>query len=140
MKKSVSILLSLLMLTIAVDPTLMVHFCGGSLASVSLVGDQEQAYCCGNLFSSNTTTDSGTYEQSPCCYTNSLEVASSDYDSYRIASHVKTSIAKYVVNIGTHLLNTCSSPHATSIESRFPPEGLSKQTVDFLALICIYRI
>ncbi|OAV71555.1 hypothetical protein Barb4_00602 [Bacteroidales bacterium Barb4] len=134
MKRTLSILLLFLTLAAAVKPTLAFHYCGGSLHSVSLTGDDLQRSCCGG------EEEEG--EAGSCCSDYTVEVATDDYQTPQ--QEVSVGISSHdllpAFFVSDRLLKRDAPDDFLIIQRSFPPGGLAEYDADLLSLICVFRI
>ncbi|TWV15041.1 hypothetical protein FQ707_01620 [Bacteroidaceae bacterium HV4-6-C5C] len=148
MKRTISILLLLLMLVISVRPMMSMHFCQGKMSSVSLLKATGDHSCCGGMnadmekSSKNVSVASHFVDDhDTCCKTEKVYVATDNFNS-----QVELSIAKllpsfvYVGLIFKYLINITEPESLIKAHIFSPPDKLSKKSVDLLALICTFQI
>jgi hypothetical protein len=130
-------------MTVAIQPTLAFHYCGGHLASIKFFGDESKKCACGMENEEQSTPDAGfTSPVMPCCSNNVVKIATDDFQS-----------AQETLIINADLLSAPFAlllPSTTSLfgeqdalftfQHTYPPGGLPKCGTDILALNCVFRI
>lgn len=161
MKRIVSIFLLLLMLVVGAHPVLAMHFCEGNLYSVSILNnDIEKPCCAANMesMSQPEETDSCCAENSDgkshqeesrlskshndCCAIQKIKISTDDYqrqEKQLNIGHVIPSFDNVWFTLN-YILNSIEPDNTIEIRQIFPPGGLTKQHIDLLTYICIYRI
>ncbi len=148
MKRTISILLLLLMLVISVRPMMSMHFCQGKMFSVSLLKAAGDHSCCGGMSADMEKSQKQVSamphfmgDHGTCCKTQKVYVATDNFNS-----QVELSIAKllpsfvYVGLIFKYLINITEPESLIKAQFFSPPDKLSKKSVDLLALICTFQI
>lgn len=147
MKRISTSILMLLMLTFSVHPVLSLHFCGDELQSLHIGVLNKSSMCCmleeidDSQNARFSTLEIGESENC-CCTTTNIEVVTDNFtsnNSQSIESPAETSlipgwfILSYLVNLTTP---------ETTVKSNlnFPIQGFFIKTLDFLSLVCIYRL
>ena len=128
MKRIISIYTLAILLLTAVQPTLVFHYCGGSLHSVGLAKNESPKSCCGG-------------EHKNCCSNEILKIAT---DDFQLRQQDLTEFAQLVLNPVLFVLSenlfSSESSDARVLQNIFPPGGLAKYNAEILQLNCVYRI
>ena len=143
---STSILL-LLMLTFSVHPVLSLHFCGDELMSLNIgVLSNDNMCCMSSEIDDSQHLKFATLEleesENCCCATTNIEVVTDNYisnSSQSIEAPTDTSLMPgwFILN---YLVNLTASETAVENYTYSPTEGSYIKTLDFLSLVCIYRL
>ena len=147
MKRILTSILVLLVLTLSVHPILTLHFCQGELHSFTVVTENESNACCvlSNITENNNLDiqSSNFIESSDsCCSYTNLELATDNFilnSSKSIQTpNILTSITGwFVIN---YLINLALPDTIINTNFNFLSYGFYLKTLDFLSLICTYRI
>ncbi|GHT07868.1 hypothetical protein FACS189426_02120 [Bacteroidia bacterium] len=128
MKRLISIFTLAILLLTAVQPTLVFHYCGGSLHSVGWVNNELPKSCCGG-------------EHKNCCSNETLKIAT---DDFQLQQQDLTAFAQLVLNPVLFVLSEnlflSESSGALVLQNIFPPGGLAKYNTAIIHLNCVYRI
>ena len=147
MKRILTSILLFLMLTFSVHPVLSLHFCGDELQSLKLGVMSNDNMCC-------MSTDTGNNEnlnfsilklgeaEYCCCSTTNIEVVTDNFtpnNSQSIESPTEISLMPgwFILN---YLAGLIATDTAVNNYTYFPTEGSYIKTLDFLSLVCIYRL
>jgi hypothetical protein len=125
MKRILSILLLMILLLAAVQPTLVFHYCGKTLHSIALGQDHSKHTCDGS-----------------CCSDYKVTIATDDFQVARQAGIEIPSLALSPIFfvLSGDVLHGYDLTASHSIQHIFPPGGFVKHCADILSLICIFRI
>ncbi|KAA6333511.1 hypothetical protein EZS27_018084 [termite gut metagenome] len=147
MRRIISILLILVMLVAGAHPAFAIHFCGGKLHSVGLMTSESVRPCCGEntaadaLYSGQRESLSVTESHTSCCHIQKVQISTDDYQRQ---AQLNTPPVLPAFDSAWIILNYISNwiepDKSLIIQHLFPPGGLSRQNIDVLASICIYRI
>lgn len=159
MKRILTSLLVILVLTLSAHPILTMHFCEGELQSFNIQKLNSNAICCmpaevGEMENetSPTSTPSSTPPLTPsqsiigsdnsCCLTTNVEVVTDNFTLNSAQSIQLPTVSTYMpawfaVN---YLINIVAPDATTETTFDFPIYGSSLKTLDFLSLICVYRL
>jgi hypothetical protein len=146
MKKAIALFLFAIMTLTALQPTLALHFCGGSLRSVAIGNVQKS--CCETAIEKpinplSTHAENRLYQPiNTCCSTYTVELSTDNFQSPAQQSTIdfqSLTFHSILFSINT-LLKGINSPVSLSFGRQFPPGGLACNTVDLLTVICIFRI
>lgn len=137
MKKTITLSLLLLTITIAAHPALMLHFCGEELASVGVFSTQVPA-CCAHDLQPSSTSSASTYSSPECCHDIHLSVSTDDYQEQNRITRPHSFPREGLVLVFRYapswsLVSTRACAHL-----EFPPE--STAPLDIRHLTCTYRI
>lgn len=137
MKRVLSILFSLLMITIIVHPTLAMHFCGNSYQEINLVDrfQYEEPCCCSDI---ETDPQGIAVHNEDCCHT---DVVSLDTDEFQ--SVASPSIPAPTVSVLLAFFDSLTAVRTVFTQQAeiYPiPPGVSMVDDVSLPFICIFRI
>lgn len=147
MKRILTSILLLLVLTFSVHPILTLHFCGDDLKSLNIGVMSNDNMCCmpteiGDNENAKLPVFKLIESENSCCTTTNVEVVTDNFisnSSQTIESPTDTSLMP-----GWFILNYLVSLTApeTTVKSNlnFPTQGFFIKTLDFLSLVCIYRL
>ncbi len=120
MKRILTSLLVLLVLTISVHPIIAMHFCNGDLHSFSLVSKSET-----------------------CCTFENVEIITDNFT----VEHTNTTVQKpntftliHASVILDYLINLFTPDAIIKSSHPISPIGLRSTTLKFLSYICVYRL
>ena len=147
MKRILTSILLLLMLTFSVHPTLSLHFCGDELKSLNIgVLSNDNMCCMPSEINDSQHLKFATLElegsENCCCATTNIEVVTDNFitnSSQSIESPTETSFIPGWF-ILSYLVNLTASETAVEKYTYSPTEGSYIKTLDFLSLVCIYRL
>ena len=132
------------MIIIGIHPILSVHFCGGELHSFALLSDSAEKSCCASMadMAEEAHTHSITDLHHNCCDTQTLQIATDDYQSQQQQITLNKPLLSFdkVWFALASVFELVESDDYTLVKNAFPPGGLYLQHVDILTYICIYRI
>lgn len=134
MKRLITILLSVLVLLIAVQPVLAFHFCSGRLASIEVLS-QGASGCC-------PETSSDTNKQvigSDCCHTSVVELSTDDYLQQDSNQQIVPFSVLAFVYVRT-LIADFTFDSVLSSKREAPPVYLFTEGRDLLTRFCVYII
>lgn len=77
MKRSVTLVIFVLLLLIAVQPALVFHFCSGRLAAMDIPLLEVESDCCFGM--STEDSQDGAVISKTCCHSSILELSTDDY-------------------------------------------------------------
>ncbi|KAA6339807.1 hypothetical protein EZS27_012284 [termite gut metagenome] len=147
MRRIISILLIFVVLMAGAHPVFAIHFCGGKLYSVGLMTNESVRPCCGENAATDTSysghTESLLFTEShtSCCHIQKVQISTDDYQRQ---AQLNTPPVLPAFDSAWIILNYISNwiepDKSLIIQHLFPPGGLSRQNIDVLASICIYRI
>ena len=148
MKRILTSLLLLLVLTISVHPIIAMHFCNGDLHSFSLVSKSETNTCC----ASSTISENITFEKytnniinssESCCTFENVEIITDNFT----VEHTNTTVQKpntftliHASVILDYLINLFTPDAIIKSNHPISPIGLRSTTLKFLSYICVYRL
>ena len=147
MKRILTSILLLLVLTFSVHPILTLHFCGDELKSLNIGVMSNNNMCCmpteiGNNENAIFPTIKLIESENSCCITTNVEVVTDNFitnSSQTIESPTDTSLMPgwFIIN---YLVNLTTPETTVKFNFNFPTEGSYIKTLDFLSLICVYRL
>ena len=147
MRRISTFILLLLMLTFSVHPVLSLHFCGEELMSLNIgVMNNDNTCCMPSEIDDNEHLKFATLEveesESCCCATTNIEVVTDNFiasNSQSIESPTESSLMPGWF-ILSYLVDLTASETAVENYTYSPTEGSYIKTLDFLSLVCIYRL
>ena len=147
MKRISTSILLLLVLTFSVYPILSLHFCGDELKSLNIGLMSNDNMCCmPSEINDNQHLKFATLEleesENCCCATTNIEVVTDKFitnSSQSLESPTETSFMPgwFILSYLTDLI---SSEASVDNYTYSPSEGSYIKTLDFLSLVCIYRL
>lgn len=147
MKRILTSMLILLVLTLSVHPAFSMHFCQDELQSFNIQSLSSNSMCCmsgetGDTENLKLLSEFLIESDSSCCSTTSLEVVTDDYtqnSSQSIQSPTELAYmpAWFVVS---YLVDLFATDTTTESSFNFPIYGSYLKTLAFLSLICVYRL
>ena len=147
MKRISTSILLLLMLTFSVHPVLSLHFCGDELQSLNIGVLSKGNMCCmleeiGEGENLRFPTLELGESENCCCTTTNIEVVTDNFttnNSQFIESPTETSLIPggFILN---YLVSLIAPDTAVNNYTYFPTEGSYIKTLDFLSLVCTYRL
>ena len=137
----------LLVLTLSVHPIISMHFCGDELMSLNL-GVKSNNYMCCSFAQAGDNEDAKfpplklNESESSCCTITDVEVVTDNFiwnSSHSIQTPTKSIYMPgwFVVN---YLINLTTQDTTIKSNFNFPIYGSFLKTLDFLSLICVYRL
>ena len=146
-KRILTYILLLLVLTLSVHPVLSMHFCQDDLQSFNIQSLSNNNMCCMPAEAEKTnnvdapslsliTTDNS------CCSTTNLEVVTDNFtqnssQSIQLPTESTYMAGWFAVN---YLINLIATDTTTETTFNFPINGSYLKTLHFLSLICVYRL
>ncbi|MDR2847755.1 MAG: hypothetical protein LBV39_01485 [Bacteroidales bacterium] len=130
----VSILLILLMAGVSTQPTLALHFCGGSLHAVSLRAVDAEKSCCKKAGKHAPKGTSFSKAAGRCCSDYTIEVTT---DTFQQQQEITTDVYSSV-SLLPYLVSD-SLPYPNSyfpLQRIYPPGSLALQNADLLTRYC----
>ena len=147
MKRILTSILLLLVLTFSVHPILTLHFCGDELKSLNIGVMSNNNMCCmpaemGDNENAIFPTIKLIESENSCCITTNVEVVTDNFitnSSQTIESPTDTSLMPgwFIIN---YLVNLTTPETTVKSNLNFPIQGFFIKTLDFLSLVCIYRL
>ncbi len=147
MKRISTSILLLLMLMLSMHPILSMHFCEGELESLNLLTSSKSNVCCmtsevGDVESAKFAFLKHIESDNSCCTTTNIEVVTDNFtadSSQSIQSPTESTnmLSWFVVN---YLINLTTPDVTVKPNFNFPTYGSYLKTLDFLSLICVYRL
>lgn len=148
MKRILTSILILLVLTLSAHPILSMHFCQGELQSFNIHTLNKSNACCMTSaiedVENNITTlpSSGIQTDNICCSTSNLEVVTDSFIQNNNET-IRTSILSNYISgwfIFNYLFNIATPDTTVQSNLNYFSQGFFLKTLDFLSLVCIYRI
>jgi hypothetical protein len=141
MKRIASISLLLLMLVAAVQPTLALHFCGGSLHSVNLLNGAGKSCCKGEMQSEQQPSNGISFSQN-CCSNQTIELATDVFQTSQQELNIDAQTFSFVPFpvLSNNDRNANEPEYILVFQQKFPPGGLAKTHADMLSLVCSFLI
>jgi hypothetical protein len=131
------------MASVGVHPVFVGHYCGDKLYAAGLINGEVRKPCCKNAVADRSLQSDYPLVKSPaCCRMQGIQISTDDFLPHTQAfSAVRTLPAFNSVWIILNCLWDGIKFDKSLIAQRlFPPGGISKQHIDLLTLICIFRI
>lgn len=147
-KRILTSILLLVVLTLSVHPIITLHFCNGDLHSYTVLSKSETNACCvlSNLTETNNfdTHSTNLLESSEsCCSFQNVEIITDNF----ILEHTNTTIQKPfsfsylpVSGVLDYLINLFTPDAIIKSNNPISPIGLYSTTLRFLSYICVYRL
>lgn len=147
MKRILTSLLLLLMLTFSVHPILSLHFCEDELMSLNIGVKSNGNMCCSSAEAGDNENAKFpililTESESSCCTITDIEVLTDNFVSNSSQSIQTPTESTFIPGwFALDSLINLTAPEAT-IKSffNFPSSGFYIKTLDFLSLISVYRL
>jgi hypothetical protein len=150
MKRIISTGLLWVMVLVAVQPTLAIHFCGESFRIITFDEAGENLCCCmkeagdsGCFHDMRSVPEDGVLAEpvQSCCFDYVTEWSTDDFRSAPdgFSSETASVFSPCLFTADTWDGYPARKP-ASAIQSVFPPGGFAKYGADLLAFICIFRI
>ena len=147
MKRILTSILLLLVLTFSVHPILTLHFCGDELMSLNIGLLSNDNMCCmpaemGDNENAKFPLLELTDSQNNYCTITNVEVVTDNFISnsgQSIESPTDTSLMPgwFIISC---LVNLTTPETTVKSNLNFPIQGFFIKTLDFLSLVCIYRL
>ncbi|MDR2474756.1 MAG: hypothetical protein LBD45_02755 [Bacteroidales bacterium] len=141
MKQFITLILSVLMLTVAIQPTFAFHFCGSELHSFGLLDDDEETNCC--KIPGNDNQNEKTIIFHPvtnCCTTQTISIATDIFSIFSCDLKTDIQTTTTPTSIYPASLQSANSCCSIILHWRYPPDGFTKNNADFLAIFCTLLI
>lgn len=146
MKRILTFILLLLMLTFSAHPVLSMHFCGDELKSLNIGVLSNDNMCC---MATNEANGEGMRfptlklegSENCCCATTNIEVVTDNFISNSSQSFESPTETSFIPGwfILNYLVDLIAPNTAFKSNFNFPIQGFYIKTLDFLSLICVYR-
>lgn len=147
-KRVLTSILLLVVLTLSVHPIITLHFCKGDLHSFTMVSKSESNACCvlsditgNNNFGTQSTNLTESSES--CCSFQKVEIITDNF----ILEHTDSTIQKpytfsylHMSVILNYLNNLLTTETLGKRNNYISPPGLYSTTLRFLSYICVYRL
>lgn len=147
-KRVLTSLLLLVVLTLSLHPIITLHFCKGDLQSIAVDSKSEVIACCAlsSITENNnleTLSTNLTVSSESCCSFQKVEVIT---DNFTI-EHTNTTIQKSftftylpISAILNYLINLFTPETLNKSNNHISPPWLHSTTLKFLSYICVYRL
>lgn len=152
MKRGIAVFLLSVMVLVAVQPVIAMHYCGEELYSWDFFISNDNSSCCPtNIaeFSHHSASSSENHDcnigvaHDNCCDFETIQVSTDEYQNKVQESNpaeVSLSIDNVWFTLNYLLRETQPEKKILLPQKDFPPSGLFMQDVSILNFICIYRI
>ena len=147
MKRILTYILLLLVLTLSVHPILSMHFCGDELRSLNLGVLNTDSMCCmpaeaEQNENAKSSLQSLIESDNSCCSTTNLEIVTDNFTQNNSQSIQAPTESIYMPGwfIINYLINLTAPETTVKSNFNFPTEGSYIKTLDFLSLIGVYRL
>jgi hypothetical protein len=143
MKQVISIFLLLVMATVGVRPVFVRHYCGDKLYAAGLINYEMSKLCCESVVTDRSLQSEYPLVKSPaCCHIQGLQISTDDYlhqiQPLNVVHTLPTFDSVWItLNYPLDRIKFNKSLIALRL---FPPRGISKQNIDLLTSICVFRI
>ncbi|MDR0814995.1 MAG: hypothetical protein LBN37_04495 [Bacteroidales bacterium] len=142
MKRIVSIFLLLLMLAASAQPTLALHFCGGTLHSVHL--GKNVPSCCKNAETTDGRNEAGTSQgilfQKTCCANYQIDIHTDTFQTQDAATDI-VPLASCISCLLPAFMLPDTDSDSFAVRHIFPPDYRTvPPQADRLTQFCIFRI
>lgn len=137
MKRIYTILVSVLVLLIAVQPILTFHFCSGTLASIEISSSDEASGCCSDSSSDNTSNEQ--IIGGSCCHTSVLNIKTDNYLQQDKDQQVVPFSVLTFIHVRNIVADIVSEPTLSS-KRKNPPVYLLTEGREILMRFCVYII
>lgn len=153
MKRALSILFLNIMMLVAIQPIVAMHFCGGELHSFELLQGDNNHSCCIPVQEELGKSDDGICHYDvdlniemmadECCDFDVVEVSTDNFQQQ--ANRFNLLSLFTIVENNWFTINNLFELNQPEIDTKdsedeFPPKGLFMEDVSILNYICIYRI
>ncbi|MDD2475248.1 MAG: hypothetical protein PHI32_04950 [Dysgonamonadaceae bacterium] len=148
MKRVLTSILVLFVLTLSVHPILSLHFCKGELYSFTLNTKNETNACCSSSFTNennnfDTLSINLTESYESCCSFQKVEIVTDNFtlertnttiqEPFSFSSFPMSAVVDYLINLFTPDTIIKNNNHIS-------PSGWYYTTLKFLSYICVYRL
>ena len=148
MKRALSIFFLNIMMLVAIQPVVAMHFCGGELHSFDLLKAENNHSCCISKlevadiyhYDINLATEVAADD---CCEFDTVEVSTDNFQHQANRLNLLSQFTMIENNWFTiNNLFALNQPETDTANSEldFPPKGLFMEDVSILTYICIFRI
>lgn len=139
MKRITAIFSLIVMMIVAIQPVIAMHYCGNELSSLQIyqtngVGD----FCC-----EGTDYHDVLISDNFCCETEMIKLSTDEYQTKTEQSELRVSpISTDTLGytLISQLITNKSEANSFLTSLKFPTKGLYLEDVSILTYICIYRI
>jgi hypothetical protein len=140
MRRVISIFLLFVMASVGVRPIFIMHYCGDKLYAAGLIKHEIIKPCCDADMS--LQSDYQLIKSLPCCHIQGIQISTDDYlHPIQPLNVIHTLLAFDNVWIILNCLWDGIKFDKSLIAQRlFPPGGVSRQNIDLLTSICLFRI
>lgn len=148
MKRLLSFILLLFVLTVSVHPIITLHFCQGDLHSFTVIANNEVNACC---ISSDTNENSNfdilsinlTESSESCCSFQKVEIITDNFTLEHANTTIQKPIAFSYIPVAAlidYLINLFTPDAIIESNNHTSPTGWYNTTLKFLSYICVYRL
>lgn len=148
MKRNLTSILVLLVLTLSVHPIISMHFCNGDLHSLTLASKSEANACCvlsdisiNNNFDKITSNLIDSSES--CCSFKNVEIITDNFTIEQNNTTIQNPITFNYIHASAildYLINLFTPDAIIKSSHPISPIGLRSTTLKFLSYICVYRL
>ena len=148
MKRILTSILLLLVLTISVHPIISMHFCNGVLHSFTLASKSEADACCvlsdisiNNNFDKITSNLIDLSES--CCSFKNVEIITDNFTIEQANTTIRIPITFNHIHASAildYLISLFTSDAIIKSNHPISPIGVRSTTLKFLSYICVYRL
>ena len=148
MKRLLSFILLLFVLTVSVHPIITLHFCKGDLHSFTVIANNEVNACC---VSSDRNENSNfdilsinlTESSESCCSFQKVEIITDNFTLEHTNTTIQKPIAFSYIPMAAlidYLINLFTPEAIIESNNHISPNGWYNTTLKFLSYICVYRL
>ena len=139
MKRITAIFSLIVMMIVAIQPVIAMHYCGNELSSLQIYQTNGiEDICCDDI-----EHHEAVISDSSCCETEVMKLSTDEYETKTVHPEVRISaisidlLGRAIID---QLITTESDSNTLLTTLKFPPKGLYLDDVSILTYICIYRI
>ena len=158
MNRVIAIFLLHVMILVAIQPIVSMHYCEGTLRSFNLLNNQDVMACCDTpikeisndsccaIHDTESSSNNHICDESlngDCCDFQTIQVSTDDFqsDNTKIGYDKSTqSLENIWIALVSHFKQEASYSNSSPLPDAFPADGLFLKDISFLTYICIYRI
>jgi hypothetical protein len=143
MRQVISIFLLIVIASVGVRPVFVGHYCGDKLYAAGLINYEMSKPCCKNAVADSSLQSDYPLIKSPaCCRIQGIQISTDDY-LHQIQPfndiHAQPAFDHAWITLND-LLNRVKFDNSRIAQRLFPSGGISKQNMDLLTSICVFRI
>jgi hypothetical protein len=130
------------MATVGVHPVFVRHYCGDKLYAAGLINYDMSKPCCESAFTDRSSQSGySLIKPSVCCHIQGLQISTDDYLHQQQLGviHILSAFDSVWITLND-LLGRVKFNKSLIALRLFPPGGISKQNIDLLTSICVFRI